>query len=207
MITLLRNGLQSIFKSTGSGTVSDPYVPQVGIDSANVNSETNAVKVVDYEHHEIHSGSHYFHVDVRDLSINEVYDIRITVPDTTKWAHFTFRLESESETLWYLYEDVAISTVGTTEVLYNNNRNSANTSGLAVDEILNTSLSNANADTDLTGASTLLTGIIGAGRVGGADARNKEIILQQNTIYCIRTVASAAGYVDYTLEWYEHTNK
>ena len=207
MITLLRNGLQSIFKSTGSGTVSDPYVPQVGIDSANVNSETNAVKVVDYQHHEIHSGSHYFHVDVKDLSINEVYDIRITVPDTTKWAHFTFRLESESETLWYLYEDVAISTVGTTEVLYNNDRNSANTSGLAVDEILNTSLSNANADTDLTGASTLLTGIIGAGRVGGADERNKEIILQQNTIYCIRTVASAAGYVDYTLEWYEHTNK
>ncbi len=173
-----------------------------GIDSA-----TNTLQFISYEHHEIHSGSHFTVADVVDLSINNVFDIQITTPNTTKWTHFTFQLTTEAETEWHFYEGVTINTAGTAEMVYNNDRNSANASTLVVNGITNTNLANANADTAVAAATDLLHGISGAGRTAGADTREREIILKQNTIYSLRFIATAAGYIDYTLEWYEHTNK
>ena len=36
---------------------------------------------------------------------------------------------------------------------------------------------------------------------------DEEIILKQNTIYCFRAIANAAGYVNYDMEYYEHANR
>ena len=47
-----------------------------------VDGSTETIQVIDYEHHEIHGGSHYFLSGVNDLSINEVYDVQFTASTT-----------------------------------------------------------------------------------------------------------------------------
>lgn len=173
-----------------------------------MDKSTHALETVSYAHHEIHDGSDYFIEDVVDLSAGDYFDVQITTPDNTAWAHVNFRLEAESETEWYLYEDVAISTAGTTKTPRNSNRNSTNTSGLTVAVISNASESDANDDTDVAGATALMHGIIGAGsQTKGNNDHDHEIIFKQNEDYSIRVIATASGYVDYSLNWYEHTDK
>lgn len=65
----------------------------------------------------------------------------------------------------------------------------------------------ANADTTVNAANRLLGGVIGAKQTGGTRTREREIILKQNSTYCLRIIANTAGFVDYLFEWYEHTNK
>ena len=171
-------------------------------------ASTEALMIVDYEHHEIHSGSHFIINEVYDLSINNVIDIRITTPDTTKWAHTLIEFDTGSEYEFWLYEVAVISTAGTAFTPINSNRNSAKASTLAIDIITNTSLANANADTDISGATIIWHGKVGAGRTqgGGGGGRN-EIILKQNTIYSFRAEAVAAGYIHGEMHWYEHTDR
>jgi len=174
---------------------------------ARIDPSTNSLQTIEYEHHEIHSGSHFFISDVADIAINTVFDIQFTTPNTTEWVHFTFKLDCEAETEWYIYENVTIVTPGTGITPLNNNRNSAHASTATVASISNTSVANANADTTVAAATVLMHGIIGAGRSGGDDQRSREIILKQNEDYCFRAIANAAGYVDFTMDWYEHTDK
>lgn len=179
------------------------YIPLARDDS------TQNTRIIDQEHHEIHEEDHYFIKDAQDLSINNVYDVQWTTPNTTEWAHFTFRLSSEAETEWYIYEGVTISTPGTAITPINNNRNSSNTSNATIAGISNTSVANANSDTDPTGATTLAHGVIGSGfQDGGSIVRDNEIILKQNTNYCFRAILRTAGYygIDFRMEWYEHTD-
>ena len=71
-----------------------------------------------------------------------------------------------------------------------------------------TNLAAANADTDVSGATLIESGISGTGRLmGGNTGRNNEIILKQNTLYCLRATATAASYINFSMQWYEHTDK
>ena len=97
--------------------------------------------------------------------------------------------------------------MGTSVTPVNNNRNSANVSSNTVAVITNGSLVDANTDTAVAGATLLASGTIGAGKSGGDTERDREIILKQNTKYCLRAVAVAAGYISFHAQWYEHTNK
>ena len=170
-------------------------------------ASTNALIAITYEHHEIHAGSHYLIEDVVDLAINAVYDMQFTTPNTGKWSHFTFELNCENETEWYIYEGATIALAGTTITPVNNNRNSANTSANTIAGITNTSVANANLDTAVAAATELAHGIVGSGQNGGLISRDREIILKQNTVYCMRAIANAAGYINFMVNWYEHTDK
>jgi len=161
---------------------------------------------VAFEHHEIHEGDHFFIQEVVDIPINNVFDMQWTTPNTTKWEHFTFKFDCESETEWWIYEGASISVAGSSITPRNNNRNSANASTAVVAQISNTSIANANADTPVAGATVIAHGISGAGKTAGVASRQSEIILKQNTIYCFRAVANTAGFVNFDVEWYEHTN-
>ena len=173
---------------------------------ARLDKATNTLQIIDYEHHEIHAGSHFFVEDFADLAINNVYDVQFTTPNTAKWAHLTFELNCEAETEWYIYEGATIALAGTAITPINNNRNSATASTMTLAGITNTSVANANADTAVAGATVLADGIVGAGKSGGVIQRNREIVMKQNTIYCLRAVASAAGYTNFLMTWYEHEN-
>lgn len=172
-----------------------------------IDSATFSLQTVDYEHHEIHSGSHFYIEDVSDIAINNVFDVQWTTPNTTTWAHFTFELNCEAETEWYIYEAPTINTNGTAMTPINNNRNSSDTSQMAVSSISNTSVANANADTQVSAATEIAHGIVGAGKNGGLINRSNEIILKQNTIYCYRAIANIAGYTNFRMSWYEHAHK
>ena len=171
-----------------------------------IDQSTASLMVVDYAHHEIHSGSSFLMNDVFTLAINAVVDIRITTPNTAKWAHFVMEFDTSSEFEFYFYETAVISTVGTAFTPINRNRNSATASVVSIDYITNTSLALANADTDVTGATTIIHGISGSGRTeGGSASTRHEIILKQNKIYCFRAIANAAGWIHGEFNWYEHT--
>ena len=180
----------------GSDGVSAPFV---------ADKSTRALTTIEYEHHEIHGGSHYFVEDVADIPINNVFDVQFTTPDTQKWGHFTFELNCEAETEWMIYEGVTVVTPGTDTVTpINNNRISTDASVMSIVSIFNTSIGHANADTVTTDALEVAHGIVGANRNGGLIERNKEIMLKQNTIYAMRAIANAAGYTNFLMSWYEH---
>jgi hypothetical protein len=173
-----------------------------------VDSSTNALETVSYEHHEIHGGSHYFVKNFQDLSINDVLQFTWQMPDTAKWTHWAWEIVTEAETLWQVYEGGTITNPLANPITpLNNNRNSANTSGTTMRFELHTSLANADADVDISGALLLEAGIAGAGRTSGQGSRDREIVLKQNELYVLRATASAAGYVNFDMQWYEHTNK
>ena len=174
-----------------------------------IDQSTRSIQTVDYEHHEIHGGSHYFVVSYADLSINEVLDFTWQMPDTTKWIHWIWELDTEAELLWQVYEGVtATNPLANSMTPLNSNRNSANTSGTTMKYEVQNNLTAANADTDVGSSLLIESGISGSGRKlsGNAD-RSHEIILKQNTLYCLRATASEAGYVNFNMQWYEHTDK
>lgn len=175
---------------------------------AEVDDITHTLQTINYEHHEIHSGSHYFVCGYSDMSINNVFQLTFVTPDTTKWSHFIWKLDTESETLWEVYEAGVINTPLTNSIIpLNNNRNSLNTSGNTLLSQLHSSITTANTSVNVSGATLLCAGISGAGKTGSSDKREQEIILKQNTVYVLRATANAAGYIDFLMEWYEHTNK
>ena len=174
----------------------------------NVDSATWAFKTIDYAHHEIHGGDHYNVRRYKDQTIDHVYDIQITTPNTTKWSHFTYEFETENETLWHFYRNPTIVLAGTAVTPVNSDHNSTNTAALVVKLITNTTLADANLDTTVAAATLIAEGISGSGKKeSGIASSRDEAILKQNEDYCLRFIATAAGYVNFHLDWYEHTNK
>ena len=194
-----------------TSSTTDGEVQHITIDDALGNSSmddyTGAVITVAFEHHEIHEGDHYYLGSVQDLALNEVLDFTLQTPNTTKWANFTWRIATEKETFWYIYED-AVATTDLANVVtpVNSNRNSTSTSTVVLRYELQANLAAANADTDVTGATLIDSGISGDLRTSGEAARDDEIILKQNTLYCMRAVATVAGYINFHIGWYEHTS-
>ena len=68
-------------------------------------------------------------------------------------------------------------------------------------------LAAANADTNVSGAVLLGSGIAGAGKDAGSASRDRELVMKQNTLYCLRATANTAGYINFSMQWYEHTDK
>ena len=69
-------------------------------------------------------------------------------------------------------------------------------------------LAAANADTSVGAATLIESGISGSGKkVPGTGVRDSEIELKQGTLYCLRATATEAGYINFSMQWYEHTDK
>jgi len=172
-------------------------------------SSTRSLQTIEYEHHEIHDGSHFFIVGYQDLAVNNVLDFTWQTPDTTKWVHWLWNISTEKETLWQVYENAtATNPLANTLTPLNSNRNSANTSGTTIKFELQSNLAAANADTSVGGATLIQSGISGSGKkTSGEESRTHEIIMEQNTLYCLRATATEAGFINFNMHWYEHTNK
>ena len=173
-----------------------------------VDASTHSIQTIEYEHHEIHSGSHYFVSGYQDLAIDEVLDFTFLMPNTTKWIHWNWHIHTESETNWLVYEGAtATNPLANSVTPLNSNRNSSNTSGATLKYELQNDIDAANADTSIGGATLIMSGISGAGKDAGSAIRTSEIIMKQNTLYCLRAIATAAGHISFDMQWYEHTDK
>lgn len=66
--------------------------------AARIDTSTRAFNVIDYEHHEVHGGSHYFYEGHTTLADAGVYRIKIITPDTDKLGHLSWTITSNGIT-------------------------------------------------------------------------------------------------------------
>jgi len=182
------------------GLISDLVSRVVRIDAS-----THAQTTISYPHHEIHSGSSFVHKDVVDLTLGQVFDIRIAIPANLRKPHLVFDFEVESQTQWFFYETADIDVTGNVRLGVNRNRVPPLLIAIPhIDEILNANIGDANADTDITGITFELHGITGTKKESGSGGDRDEWVLTEETTYCLRFIADVAGWVSYRLNWYEH---
>jgi len=165
-----------------------------------IDSSTNSLQTITYEHHEIHSGSAYTLSYLADLANGGVADILIVTPDTTKYAHFVYDVTVESEANVKFYENVT-ATAGTAIPIYNRRRISGNTPAVTV----------THTPTGITTGTTIIRERqIGTGKSsGGQDRGSHEFILLPNTKYLFRVTntVTTANQISIQMDWYEHTDK
>ena len=177
---------------------------------AAVDETSWATTVVDFEHHELHSGDAFHASGTVDLAASGTVICLFRTPNTTKWCHVIPVVTSEVETAATWYEGFAVGTahggtVGTSVIAKNRNRNSSTAAGATV-------YSGATVGTASPGTSgsVLQQWHWGSGRDVGGEARGvTEWIGKQNTWYMLEIInqsASAANYVTWQFEWYEHTD-
>lgn len=159
-----------------------------------------AMSVLDYEHHKIHEGRHFFSERSFTLGSNAVasYVIQAPASSTDLFTHVIFVLEGSAITEFNLYEgsDLAPATAATS---FNNNRNSAITAQTLI-------YSSANASGTI---GTLLSGY----KSGSASQQSRsaaisqsveEKILKVGTQYHLRiTSGTADNLVNVKILWYE----
>lgn len=168
--------------------------PQVGA----TDETTGGLIVVDFEHHEIHEGDHFFVAGVTAMGLNGTIDFLFTTPNTTKWSHMTFSILGNAGGVNIKMYESANTSGGTAVTAINNNRNSAVTSTATV---------KTNPTTITTLGTLIYEAESGVNRGAGFIDRAREIVLKQNTSYVFRiTSLAAANNVSYAGEWYEHTN-
>jgi len=165
---------------------------------------TQALNTIDYAHHEIHSGSHYYIEGYTTLGEGDTFKVMITTPDTTKWSHFLWSIDSNGITTTMLYEDETTPLNGGTPITpLNNNRNSDNVSGMALTAGV----------TGATAAGLLISQKSWGGTgfkttFGGGHSRDDEIILKQGAVYLKEFISgSADNVISFKASWYEHKNK
>ena len=118
------SSIPKLFRMMGwNGTLWRP----VGIDLT-----TRVQTIIDYEHHEIHQGSHYYiegHADLDDgdpaPATGTLY-AKIVTPDDAKWSHFVWEITSNGILETSLYEiPTGGMAGGARATIHANNRNGA----------------------------------------------------------------------------------
>lgn len=170
-------------------------------DRVRIDASTLGLQVIEYEHHEIHSGSFYRAGFQKDVANGGTAILAITTPDTGKWLHFRPAVDCELEATIKIYENPTSVTGGTAVTPRNANRNSANTSGATVV---------SDPTVNLTGAVTLGNVILGSGRsTGGNSEAGYEWILKQNETYVVHVTNNTTNpnQINIRCQWYEHTDR
>jgi hypothetical protein len=175
-------------------------------DEIRIDSSTNSLQTVDYEHHEIHSGSHFFFTFAdNDWDIVDGYDFIFTTPDSTDQCHAIFEVNAAFDTTVEYYEDTT-HTTGALQTSYNNNR----VIGTAPTATIHLS------NDDVADGTLLFSSVFGVSTgvginsiIGGGEARGtNEIILKRDSKYLFRMVTGTdASVLSIRFNWYEHTIK
>ena len=167
-----------------------------------MDSSTDTIQMIDYQHHEVHSGSSFQYYDTVEIDNGVTQDYLITTPNSTKWAHMLFELSGSGITQYELFE--ATDKTGTTaQTAYNQNRNSATTPTVTIHKGVSGGTTDGNRIKVFKGGSSS-----GQSRTSSTySGRTGETILKANTKYILRiTSGTNDNIVSSKLEWYEHTN-
>ena len=160
---------------------------------------------IDSVHHEIHEGDHYTAISYdADTDIATPKRWSLVAPDTTVRCHVVFEVEvGVSGGVIEFSESPSVLAAGTAITAYNNDRNSANTATMLVNQDTTTQAPN-NDGTILTSETV---GSAGAqAKFGGTTNNRYEWILKQATTYIVKLTATANNTVStIRVRWYEHT--
>ena len=167
-----------------------------------IDKSTAATETIDYAHHEIHSGDHYYVEGYTTISTDGVLKVALVTPNTAKWAHLTWDISSNGMLTSEFYEDAEGISGGSEVTPLNNNRNSSNTSSITL-----------TSGVTATGDGTLISKSKWGGTgfkvvTGGAGARADELVLKQDTTYLRKFISgSDNNIISFKAMWYEHTSK
>jgi hypothetical protein len=183
---------------------------------ARLDFTTHTLQTIEYEHHEIHSGSMFFVMySVTSVGAMTTPDDTITLTWTTgnttgKYSHFEFVAEGPSGGRVRLIEAPSGGAASPTGQITILNHRLASTS--ASEWASTVAVNQVDYDATLaTGGTTLWDSYIAGATTGqtgsGLHAKRDELILKANTKYqlSLYSTATTAGYL--YLNWYEHTDK
>ena len=74
-------------------------------DEARMDASTNTLQTINYEHHEIHSGSHYFMEGYTTLGVGGTLYVKLVTYNSTKWGHLLWDIGSNGILVTTLDED------------------------------------------------------------------------------------------------------
>jgi hypothetical protein len=148
-------------------------------DIVEIGAATRAIITVDYARHEVHEGDFFEYVNAQNLTNSQTISFLVITPDTTKWAHFGFKVDGESEFDLQMFIDATPDNIGSivsnpAVINANNNASAVHTTMLYEAPVL--------------GAGSKGTLIKrwhgGSGKsAGGSAGTITEVILKQNTKY------------------------
>ena len=162
------------------------------------------MQTIEYEHHEIHSGSSYTVSDVQNVDDTTILWM-ITTPAGTKYTHIIPSIECSGE---FLVTETEGSdyTGGTSLAVINRNR-------VGTPSVAGTIVTRTPAAGTTLGAVTLRTERVGATSVAGKTVSSgnsrgsSEFVLKPATKYIISVTTFADVYVTLRLDWYEHVDR
>lgn len=169
-----------------------------------IDAYTHTLQVIDYEHHEVHAGSHFIYYDYdSDVDTASPKYYRLTTPNTTKWIHIIFVLYSEGSGTWQLFENPTVNAAGTTATAVNNDRNSLTAATLVIAYDPTSTADGTQIKVWRTGSGTTAPS-----RAGSESRSSIELILKQNEDYFLKFTPDANNAkTKVEFLWYEHINK
>lgn len=189
--------------------------------SANIDSMSASLQIVDFEHHECHEGNCWFSSFGNDVSgAGEQTCIAFNTPASGPMIHMIFDASAGLEAFASIYENTSIDVdEGTEQNPFNRNRIDLTAS--IVTSIETTPVANTVTtynETQAAGANITTTteifhehiGVTGAPttRSGGISRGRSEYILarSQQYAFCITAIDVNANHHNVRLNWYEHTD-
>ena len=192
------------------------------IDEVRMDASTNSLQVIQYEHHEIHSGSSFtVHIDNITANTDDHRTLLgFETPAGTEHAHLIVYASSSHPAEVFLYEGVTIDDdEGTELTIEDRNRTTDNTSsqlsfqnpavaGLAT-WMLEAEIAAANFATTTTLDHFQLAAGDGPKALGGTTRGTEEWVLAPSTKYAVvvQNIGANANTHEIHLDWYEHTDK
>ena len=184
-----------------------------------IDPSTSSLQVIDYAHHEIHSGTH-FTVFIQDDSVASggKLSFEFKTPNTATLAHFVVEVASSGEAITALLETSSSTADGDGEAAVsavNRERDSGGASTLLEDTTTGSfDTVGLNAYVEAVPAANHPTGTIidcyttGSGNKSGGTSRGEEEFnLARDTVYGVSMESKSAGnHMILKLDWYEHAS-
>jgi len=189
-----------------------PVPERVEVSNFPVDSSSGAIEVIDYEHHEIHSGSTYRVQSFNDgIASGGNLSIGFCVPDQPKLPHLMWEFVHEGDMTLYLFEDVSLGLGSGSDVLCKNSRRDAGDTSILQGVGTGGLVSNYVTKDPLSAGGSVISlkRDFGSKNVGSSSSRRAEVILRNDTCYLFTLINNEAspqgGQV--RMEWYEHGDK
>ena len=183
-------------------------------DEVRMDASTNTLQTIDYPHHEIHSGSHFYIEGHATLGLGGTLFVKLVTADLPRWGHFIWEINS-SGILTTTFDEDATGGMGggTRQTVHANNRNvdcwtgmhtGANgaailtdaTKAWVVDELVGFQVFNSTDGSSAvitTNAATTVTGAL-AGGAGNVWDTNDTYEINRSRMTITSPVAVNTGY-------------
>lgn len=172
-------------------------------DNFRADGQTRALQTIDYAHHEIHAGSHYYRTFSATVASGAVQYYLLDIASAgLKYPHMSFEFNGTAITKFEIFEDSTKSGDGDKILPLNNDRNSTNTSIIELYDAIGEEGDEGTLIWEHSAGTATQQS-----RSAASSEQATELVLKNNTKYLIKITSGTDGnLVNVTLEWYEHTN-